>query len=90
MIFKGPFATPYNRPFLPRAEANTLTTRLSCTQSQVYHPCIHSDGQLMMTMLLQDSLLSKLGEIDAEKGADNDARIVEAYKAQSIAEAQEG
>lgn len=34
--------------------------------------------------------MSRLGEISAEKGADTDPRLLEAYQMQCVAEAQEG
>ena len=35
-------------------------------------------------------MLSRLGETSAEKGADTDKRVIEAYHMQCVAEAQEG
>jgi len=34
--------------------------------------------------------MPRLGELSAEKGADTDQRVLEAYQMQSVAEAQEG
>lgn len=39
---------------------------------------------------LKESLMPRLGEVSAEKGADTDQRVLEAYQMQCVAEAQEG
>ena len=38
----------------------------------------------------KESLMPRLGELSAEKGADTDQRVLEAYQMQCVAEAQEG
>lgn len=40
--------------------------------------------------VLKESLMPRLGELSAEKGADTDQRVLEAYQMQCVAEAQEG
>ena len=41
-------------------------------------------------LVLKESLMPRLGELSAEKGADTDQRVLEAYQMQCVAEAQEG
>ena len=38
----------------------------------------------------KESLMPRLGDLSAEKGADTDQRVLEAYQMQCVAEAQEG
>ena len=38
----------------------------------------------------KECLMPRLGELSAEKGADTDQRVLEAYQMQCVAEAQEG
>lgn len=40
--------------------------------------------------VLKEGLMPRLGELSAEKGADTDQRVLEAYQMQCVAEAQEG
>ena len=41
-------------------------------------------------LFLKESLMPRLGELSAEKGADTDQRVLAAYQKQCVAEAQEG
>lgn len=41
-------------------------------------------------LFLKESVMPRLGELSAEKGADTDQRVLAAYQKQCVAEAQEG
>ncbi|KAK3741275.1 hypothetical protein QZH41_012577 [Actinostola sp. cb2023] len=60
---------------------------ITMDEAKEVHTCLRTAGG--MFQYVKDSLLPKLGDISAEKGADTDARVIEACKMQCVAEAQE-
>ncbi|KXJ17469.1 BRO1 domain-containing protein BROX [Exaiptasia diaphana] len=60
---------------------------ITMEEAKEVHTCLRTAGG--MFQYVKDGLLSQLGDISAEKGADTDGRVLEAYKMQCVAEAQE-
>ncbi|PFX18564.1 BRO1 domain-containing protein BROX-like [Stylophora pistillata] len=60
---------------------------VSMDEAKEVHTCLRTAGG--MFKFVKESLMPRLGELSAEKGADTDQRVVEAYQMQCIAEAQE-
>ncbi|XP_031575308.1 BRO1 domain-containing protein BROX-like [Actinia tenebrosa] len=60
---------------------------ISMEEAKEVHSCLRTAGGLFQ--FVKDSLLPRLGNTSAEKGADVDTRVIEAYRMQCVAEAQE-
>lgn len=45
---------------------------------------------MLFDCLIKESLMPRISDLSAEKGADTDQRVLDAYQMQCVAEAQEG
>ena len=45
---------------------------------------------MLFDCFIKESLMPRISDLSAEKGADTDQRVLDAYQMQCVAEAQEG